>query len=280
MLTNEDIYNNYFKDLNNIENASQAIITSREQKVFAGDGARVHIKESSLGTDHEVSYYNKADGNISNIEDLANILKQLCNAAWGDDWGELSLDIKTGEDSADITLPQILVDTNTRDISEGLGSLKPVLMDVQDEKDESGNDTGDAFLMYRQWFDVNVEFDIFARNSKECRELSKKFEELVLVYTGYLKRKGLSEIFFLREISPKSSLNFSENIPMRCILYYVRFESIIPIRVSTINAINAKIGANQVTSTKVKTLLSQSKENMKDMIELDFFDGDNGITYQ
>ena len=280
MLTNEDIYNNYFRDLNNIENASQAIITSKEQKVFAGDGARVHIKESSLGTDHEVSYYNKADGNISNIEDLANILKQLCNAAWGDDWGELSLDIKTGEDSADITLPQILVDTNTRDISEGLGSLKPVLMDVQDEKDENGNETGDAFLMYRQWFDVNVEFDIFARNSKECRELSKKFEELVLVYTGYLKRKGLSEIFFLREISPKSSLNFSENIPMRCILYYVRFESIIPIRVSTINEINAKIGANQVTSTKVKTLLSQSKENMKDMIELDFFDGDNGITYQ
>ena len=280
-MTNEEIYNQYFKTLQNTEDASQAIVTGKDhQKVFAGDGARIHVKESSYGIDHELSYYNKADGNISNIEDLANVIKQLCNAAWGDDWGELSLDIKTGEDSADITLPQILVDTNTRDIAEGFGPLKPVLMDVQKEVDENGNETGDAFLIYRQWFDANIEFDIFARNSRECRELSKKFEELLLVYSGYIKRKGLSEIFFLREISSKSSLNFSENIPMRCILYYVRFESIIPIRINTINTINTKIGANQIISTEVKTLIDQSKESNRDMIELDFFDGNNEITYQ
>lgn len=275
-LTNEEIYNNYFKDLNDHENASQAII-SDNRKIFKDDGARVHVTERSLGTDHEVSYYNKADGNISNVEDLARILKELCNAAWGNDWGELSLDVKTGEDSADLVLPQILVDINTRDITDGF-PLKPVLMDVQKEKDENGNETGEAFLMYRQWFDANIEFDIFAQNNKECRELLQKFESLIMVYAGYLKRRGLAEIFFLREISPKSSLNFSENVPMRCILYYVRFECVTPVKVSTVNTINAKIGANQVTSTKVKTLLEQSKD--KDMIELDFFDGDNGITYQ
>lgn len=275
-LTNEDIYNNYFKDLNDFENASHIPI-SNNKKVFEGDGARVHTKEISPGTDHEVSFYNKADGNISNVEDFARILKELCNAAWGNDWGELSLDIKSGEDSSNIVLPQILVDINTRDITEGM-PLKPILMDIQQEKDEDGNETGDSFLMYRQWFDSNIEFDIFAQNNKECRELLKRFEELIIVYSSYLKRRGLSEIFFLREISPKSSLNYSENIPMRCILYYVRFECITPIRVSNINTINAKIGANQVNSTEVKTLLAQSKEN--DMIELDFFDGDNGITYQ
>ena len=278
-MNNEDIYNQYFKTLNDIDNASQAIIRNSNQKVFADNGDRVHVKETSMGTDHEVSYYNKADGNISNVEDFARILKELCNAAWGDDWGELSLDIKIGEDSSNIVLPQILVDINTRDITEGF-PIKPVLMDVQKELDEDGNETGDSFLMYRQWFDANIEFDIYAQNPKECRELSQKFEQLILVYSGYLKRKGLSEIFFLREISPKSSLNFSENTVMRCILYYVRFESVTPIRVSTINTINAKIGANPVTSTKVKTLLEQSKENQRDMIELDFFDGDNGITYQ
>ena len=279
-MTNEDIYNNYFKDLQDTTSASQAIITGNNKKVFEGDGARVHVKESSIGTYHDsdVSYHQKVDGNISNVEDLANILKELCNAAWGTDWGELSPDIKTGENSSDIKLPQILVDINTRDISEGLGNLKPVLMDIQKEVDGKGNETGDAFLMYRQWFDANIEFCFFAHNSKECRELCQKFEQLIMVYTGYLKRKGLSEIFFLREISPKSSLNYSENIPMRCILYYVRFESVIPVRINTINKINAEIGANQVTSEKVKTLLEQSQE--KAMIELDFFDGDNGITYK
>ena len=276
-MNNEDIYNNYFKDLiDNNEEGSQLIVRDNNKKIFKDDGARIHVKESSIGTDHEISYYNKADGNISNIYELADVIKQLCNAAWGQDWGELSLDIKKGENSANIKMPQILMDTNTRDVSEVLGNVKPILFDTQEELDENGNPTGDSFLLYRQWFDSNIEFDIFAENSKECRELSEKLETLLLIYSGYLKRKGLSEIFFLREISPKSSLNFSENISMRCILYYVRFESITAVRVSTINSINTQIGAGKVNTSEVKTLLKES--NDKDFIELDFFDGDNEIT--
>ena len=280
-MTNEDIYNNYFKGIDDIENenASQVILNS-SKKIYANeDSARLHVMERTPGTDHEVSYYNKADGNISNIQDLARILKELCNAAWGDDWGEFGLDFKQGEDSANITLPQIIMDINSRDITDGLGGLKPILFDTVKEVDEDGNETGEEFLMYRQWFDANVEFNIYARNNVEAIELSSKLENLITVYTGYIKRKGLSEIIFLREISPKSSLNYSENVNMRSILYYVRFESIIPIRVNTINNINAKIGANRVTSTKVKSLIEQNKDS-NTVIELDFFDGDNEITYK
>lgn len=279
-MTNEEIYNSYFKTLEDIDKGNQ-VMPNTSDKIYANkESARVHTRESSAGIDHELSYYNKADGNISNIEELAGIIKKLCNAAWGNDWGELSLDLKTGEDSSNIILPQILMDINTRDVSDDVpGALKPVLMDVQKEKDENGNDTGDAFLMYRQWFDANIEFDIYGKSASECRQLSDKFQTLMMVYTGYLKRKGVSEIFFLREIAPRSSLNFSENKPMRCILYYVRFESITPVRVNTINAINAKIGANQITSTKVKTLVDDSVQRQQP-VELDFFNGDNGITYE
>jgi hypothetical protein len=271
-ITNEDIYNNYFKDLHDNESEDNT-----KKLIYTENSNSVHTKEITPGTDHEVSYYNKADGNISNIEDLVNIVKQLCNAAWGNDWGEMSLDIKKGEDSANIKLPQIIADINTRDISEGLSNLKPLLTEVQKEIDENGNETGDAFLIYRQWFDANIEFDIYGNNPKECRELCQKFEELITIYSGYLKRKGLSEIFFLREISPKSSLNFSENIPMRCILYYVRFENITPVRVSVINSINTQIGANRIDTKKVRSLIEKSKIN-NNAFELDFFDGDNEIT--
>ena len=271
-ITNEDIYNNYFKDLHDNEPEDNT-----KKLIYTENSNSVHTKEITPGTDHEVSYYNKADGNISNIEDLVNIVKQLCNAAWGNDWGEMSLDIKKGEDSSNIKLPQIIADVNTRDISEGLSNLKPLLTEVQKEIDENGNETGDAFLIYRQWFDANIEFDIYGNNPKECRELCQKFEELITIYSGYLKRKGLSEIFFLREISPKSSLNFSENIPMRCILYYVRFENITPVRVSVINSINTQIGANRIDTKKVRSLIEKSKIN-NNSFELDFFDGDNEIT--
>ena len=280
-MTNEDIYNNYFKGIDDIESSGASqVILNKGQKVYADENsARIHVMEKSIGTDHEVSYYNKADGNISNIRELAEILKTLCNAAWGDDWGEFGLDFKQGEDSANVKLPQIIMDINTRDVADGLGGLKPILFDSVKEVDENGNETGDELLMYRQWFDSNIEFNIYARDNAEAIELSSKLENLITVYTGYIKRKGLSEIIFLREISPKSSLNYSENTNMRSILYYVRFESIIPIRVNTINNINAKIGANPVTSTKVKSLIEQNKDNNA-VIELDFFDGDNEITYK
>ena len=280
-MTNEDIYNNYFKGIDDIESSGASqVILNKGQKVYADENsARIHVMERSIGTDHEISYYNKADGNISNIRELAEILKTLCNAAWGDDWGEFGLDFKQGEDSANVKLPQIIMDINTRDVADGLGGLKPILFDSVKELDENGNETGDELLMYRQWFDSNIEFNIYARDNAEAIELSSKLENLITVYTGYIKRKGLSEIIFLREISPKSSLNYSENTNMRSILYYVRFESIIPIRVNTINNINAKIGANPVTSTKVKSLIEQNKDN-NTVIELDFFDGDNEITYK
>ena len=97
------------------------------------------------------------------------------------------------------------------------------------------------------------------------------------MYTGYLKRNGISEMFFEREVSPKNSLNYNESTPMRCIYYYIRFESITPIRQSLINSINLEIGANQLDADKVKTLISNSRQS--EAVELDFFDGDNGITY-
>ena len=54
-----------------------------------------------------------ADGNIDSVEQLCDILKKLLNAAWGSNWGEISPDLKTGEDSSKIVVPQITVDINS-----------------------------------------------------------------------------------------------------------------------------------------------------------------------
>ena len=240
--------------------------------------ARIHTLETVSSKEYNVqTFRHVADDNIDDVEQLADILKRLCNAAWGPDWGELSPDLKTGEDSSNIILPQITVDINTREIAENMGGIKPKLIDIIKETDPSGNETGDAFLIYRQWYDCNIEFNFYGRNNKDARKLQKRFESLLTVYTGYLKRQGISEMFFEREVSPKSSLNYDESTPMRCIYYYIRFESIIPIRQSLINSINVEIGANKISTDKIKTLIDSS--STKDPIELDFFDGDNGITY-
>lgn len=272
----ENMYNAYF----GIKSKSgESTAPEKRQFIYSDDkSARIHTNESVSDVDYQIqSFRHVADDNIDDLEQLAEILKRLCNAAWGDGWGELSPDLKKGENSSEIIVPQIVLDINTRDIAEGIGGLKPTLVDIIKETDENGQETGDAFLIYRQWFDTNVEFNIYGRTNREARQLQKKFENLLNVYTGYLKRNGISEMFFEREVSPKNSLNYNESTPMRCIYYYIRFESITPIRQSLINSINLEIGANQLDADKVKTLISNSRQS--EAVELDFFDGDNGITY-
>lgn len=274
---NEDIYRSYFNKDENI-GESTAPINHQDLIYQNTQSQRAHLFETVSEKDYDLgTFRHLADDNINDIERFAEILKKLCNAAWGDSWGELSPDLKRGEDSSNVILPQITVDINTRDIAEGMGGLKPRLVDVIEEIDEEGNQTGDAFLIYRQWYDTNVEFNIYGRSSQEARKLQQRFENLLNIYTGYLKRHGISEILFEREVSPKSSINYIETIPMRCIYYYIRFESITPIRQSLINRINIEIGANQLNADKVKTLLNNSIKS--EAVDLDFFDGDNGITY-
>lgn len=278
-LINDDIYNQYFGRVTP-GSESTAEPGHPERQVYADKkSARVHLEESYK--EHNgyglLAVQKMADENIDGLEQLADILKRLCNAAWGPDWGELSPDLKYGEDPTKVIMPQITVDINTRDVAEGIGGPKPTLTDVMEEQDGEGNLTGDAFLIYRQWFDCNVEFNFYGRTNKEARQLQRKFETLLAVYTGYLKRNGVSEILFEREVSPKCSLNYIENTPMRCIYYYIRFETITPIRQSLINSINVEIGAGQVTPEKVRTVLESS--GTKAVTELDFFEGDTGITY-
>jgi hypothetical protein len=271
---------NYFHGKTAPEEKSTVLQAANTENIYESEkAARVHTLETVSHREYNVqTFRHVADDNIDDVEQLADILKKLCNAAWGADWGELSPDLKKGENSDDIVLPQITIDINTRDIAENIGGIKPKLVDIVNEVDANNNETGDAFLIYRQWFDCNMEFNFYGRTNKEARQLQKKFENLLTVYTGYLKRQGISEMFFEREVSPKSSLNYDESTPMRCIYYYIRFESIMPIRQSLINSINAEIGANQLSTDKVKTLINNSSNN-SDPIELDFFDGDNGITY-
>lgn len=279
----EEAYKMYFAGLDDNRDSApketeKPELTKTDTVVY-GDALseRKHLKEISKdGTSYHSPYY--ADGNIYDIEGLAEILKGLCNAAWGSDWGELTMDVVTGENSSNIKLPRITVDVNQRDISEGMSSIKPILIDVQKEYDEEGNETGEAYLIYRQFFDQNVEFNIYGQNSKQARDIMKKFEKLLLAYTGYIKRKGISEIFFLKEVSPRSSLNYYENIPMRTIYYFVRTETIIPVPISIINKINASIGAYTIDINKLKKLVENEPTNKE--IEFDFFDGDNGIAFK
>ena len=278
----EKAFANYFGTT--VKNDVSKIIAEKNDTTYTYNENQINPRENiennyfSLG---ELSLM--ADDNIDGIEQLCDILKKLLNAAWGSNWGEISPDLKKGEDSSKIVTPQITVDINNRDIAEKM-PLKPVLINTVKEK-VNGQYTGDSLLIYRQWFDCVVEFDFYGRTAKETRQLQYKFESLLAIYTGYLKRQGVSEILFLKEVSSRNSLNFTEQVPMKCLMYWVRFERITPIRQSLINKINADIGVKAISEEKVKMVVEANQNitnNSQDPVEIefDFFNQDTGVDYK
>lgn len=278
----EKAFANYFGTT--VKNDVSKIIAEKNDTTYTYNENQINPRENI-----ENNYFSlgklslMADDNIDGIEQLCDILKKLLNAAWGSNWGEISPDLKKGEDSSKIVTPQITVDINNRDIAEKM-PLKPVLINTVKEK-VNGQYTGDSLLIYRQWFDCVVEFDFYGRTTKETRQLQYKFESLLAIYTGYLKRQGVSEILFLKEVSSRNSLNFTEQVPMKCLMYWVRFERITPIRQSLINRINADIGVKAISEEKVKMVVEANQNitsNSQDPVEIefDFFNQDTGVDYE
>lgn len=276
----DSAFNSYFGVKQ--EDHSGVIAKENDKTYTYKEPDNVRDRKVVLTSKYSNDYNNStADDNIDDVEQFVEILSKLLNAALGSDWGVISPDLTNGEDSSNIMLPQIVVDINNREITEGM-PIKPVLTDSVKEVVD-GKETGDTLLMYRQWFDCNIEFDFYGRTPKEVRQLMRKFESLLQVYAGYLKRQGISEIIFLKEMSPRVSLNFVENIPMKALVYYIRLERITPIRQSMINKINAEIGIKSLSNDKIQQVIEKNTKYdlSSEPAELDFdiFAMDTGTIY-
>jgi hypothetical protein len=229
----QDIYNNYF-------------------------GTKERQSENSGSSQLDNEPQEEFRGNIGDIDTFAELLRTILNAVWGSNWGEFGPELKRGEDPENITLPQITYDIYNREVTEKM-PIKPILTGTLKEVVE-GKETGDAFQIYRQWFDCIVEFNIWGKDTFETRTIANGLETILGSYAGYFKKKGIAEMFFLREVSSRLSDRYLEGMPMKAILYYFKIERIQTLRVSTIEKINFAIEAydresqNRVTNSyNIKT---------------------------
>lgn len=216
----EEAYENYFGKKKDIQILQQI---DKQDKV-AGI-----IKDERL----------QACGNISTVNQLGDLLKRMLNAIWGSNWGDFSPESSGGDDHNNVVTPSIRYSTNLREVSEGR-SPKPTLMDVKDIE-VVGVATGEHYKIYRQSFDCIVEFNVRAKTSRDCTELAEKFEDTIILNSGYLKKVGVSEIFFLKEVPARYSNYFVENIPAKCLYFFVRLEKVRTVSISSIKEIEAKL---------------------------------------
>lgn len=209
----QNAYLQYFESKEKIEEISKPI----ENEKITGRSTRPRMKSSGV---------------VDDIDKLGEILRMLLNAAWGSSWGVIFPEMSGGENAEEIVTPQINYSINLREVASGT-SPKPTLIDTISEEVD-GKESGDSFRIYRQAFDCIIEFNFLCNTSKDCRKLMNDFEELMIVHSGYLKEQGVGEIFFLKEVPPKYSLSFNENIPMKCAYYFVRIEKNRMVRTSQI----------------------------------------------
>ena len=190
-----------------------------------------------------------ADSDTDPLEHLCRALQLLTNVAWGPSWGIMTLETPTGNNPDELTLPCIVIDMNNREVQEKKSPKATLIRTVKESI--NGVETGDHLQVYRQWYDCVIEFNFYGRNALEARKLMHRFETLMIASNGLLKREGISEVFFLKEVTPKQSLNYVSNLSMKCAMYYYRFEVDYVVRTSTIKRIMLEMEQNELGTAEI-----------------------------
>lgn len=182
-----------------------------------------------------------ANGNIDNIDDFADLIRKIIELTDNDITFISQYDFLQLKD---FSYPIITYDVNSRDKSVYTG-IKP-----HTEKFNVVNDNNEHCTKYNIMYEYNIEFDIYGATDKQANEVMSYFEKLLTVYTGYLKSVGVSEFFFLKQIPSKASVNYTKDIPMKSIIWYLRLEKIWLIEESKLKSIYVEL--NKFLSSKIE----------------------------
>ena len=131
----------------------------------------------------------------------------------------------------DFNCPVITYKTISR---EPKVALKPMTREDFDYDGKIGTIASQKFKCY-------VQFDIFASNYQQAEETMEGFEELIFNHKGFIKKNGVAELLFQKQITDDSYVKLRETLSIRNLIYYVEIEKSIVIIKEKIKEIETKI---------------------------------------
>lgn len=157
------------------------------------------------------------------FEDFTDYIYSLLQASWGEDWGVFTIEHPTHTDTTNKQFPQIVYElTSAEPGMYGRNKeLKPRLRENIIETNEVNNEKS-SYSIYAQTIDMEITFYIYADNNKRASIITRKFKEFLYESTGFLKQKGLVQIFFKNESYASDRSN--ETYAVRKLVYYIRTE--------------------------------------------------------
>lgn len=167
----------------------------------------------------------KAEKNAS-LFDLVKMIEKLVKLTMND----LKVEFVPDEDKVPVKTPEINIDHPyiTYKIIERVpkNEFKPRVREHIEEKSHDKNEARFGQI-YGQKFASIIQFDIFASVYATAEEVMERFEELLFIYAGYLKKNGISEIYFKQQHTDSSYDIYRQQISIRSIRYYVETEKVI-----------------------------------------------------
>lgn len=163
-----------------------------------------------------------AEGNIDDVDAMAEEIRVLCNAAWGSDWGEFRSAFADADELEESEGQIITYDLLIRTVADKKSPKPKFMYNVKEMV--NGKPTGDFLRVSIMQFDVVIEFNVWGENDLDARKLSRRFETLLSTFTWRLKKAGVSEVVFYKEQPASVSDKFFPNKPMRSLLYMARLD--------------------------------------------------------
>lgn len=106
------------------------------------------------------------------------------------------------------------------------GEIKPRLrQEIREVSDDKNAER--LGEIYGQKFITVLQFNIFASVYDTADEVMEKFEEQMLIYAGYFKQKGISEMLFKQQLTDSYYDTFRQTASVRNIQYTVETEKLI-----------------------------------------------------
>lgn len=175
-----------------------------------------------------------AEGNLGDILSVMDSIKKIIDVSMVGNKLEFVVD----DPNKEATLPSISWELVSRELSDKTPFGAKKTNNIKEEV--AGKLTGDSFDIYNTFFDCLVEISFNTNTKTESLEIQEKFEEVIDMYKGYLRKIGLSNIYFVKAISSREVRKYNR-YALGSVVYYMEIQRIKSIRLSSIKSIGVLI---------------------------------------
>jgi hypothetical protein len=213
----------------------------------------------------------------ASFNDFTDLMHQLLKAAWGDNWGTFTEDYPNGRDPKNLELPMITYSIKSKvPGTVGKDSTREIKPRYRNTAYLANPISGDAEALniYSQVFDYQVEFELWAETNSELNALCERFEDFMMIYTGYFMQQGVQQLIFMDMTMPFTAQRMDDKALTKIFKYLVRLEKQVVVPSAVIKEVIGKISAIQ-GSLSLAVDLDDDQDQHKEAIDFNYNKGGN-----